>query len=219
MLILEHGLKILFTGDSVTDCGRDRSNCCHLGSGYPFLIASRLGADLAEMELQFFNTGIGGNRISDLKARWVEDCIALKPDIVSILIGVNDTWHEFGSANGVEIPRYERFYRELIEWTQRELPSVKLVLLEPFVLCFGAVSDPWLPEIAERARIVRTLAEEYSALFVPLQDLFSEAAKKAPPSHWLVDGVHPTAAGHQLIADAWLRAVSPLLPGKTEESL
>ena len=190
-----------------------------LGPGYPGMIAARLACDRPGVEWDFINRGISGNRVVDLYARWKIDALNLKPDFLSILIGVNDTWHEFGSANGVEIPRYERFYRELIEWTQRELPSVKLVLLEPFVLCFGAVSDPWLPEIAERARIVRTLAEEYSALFVPLQDLFSEAAKKAPPSHWLVDGVHPTAAGHQLIADAWLRAVSPLLPGKTEESL
>ena len=215
---------ILFQGDSITDCGRAACGGAGfdskgLGPGYPGMIAARLACDRPGVEWDFINRGISGNRVVDLYARWKIDALNLKPDFLSILIGVNDTWHEFGSPNGVEIPRYERFYRELIEWTQRELPSVKLVLLEPFVLCFGAVSDPWLPEIAERARIVRTLAEEYSALFVPLQDLFSEAAKKAPPSHWLVDGVHPTAAGHQLIADAWLRAVSPLLPGKTEESL
>lgn len=207
MLILEHGLKILFTGDSVTDCGRDRSNCCHLGSGYPFLIASRLGADLAEMELQFFNTGIGGNRISDLKARWVEDCIALKPDIVSILIGVNDTWHSFSGKEVIPPEVFRKDYREIIEKTLDALPLVQLILMEPFAFPIDEQRASFRPDLDLKIHVVRELAREFADAFLPLDGLFAEASCRAPMTHWLGDGVHPTPNGHSLIADAWIDTV------------
>ena len=132
-------------------------------------------------------------------------------DILSILIGVNDTWHEKARQNGVEVPRYEQFYRMLLNWTLKELPEIKLVLLEPFVFPFGAVGEDWIEEIDQRREVVAGIAKDYGAVFVPLQSILNNALKVAPQEHWLADGVHPMPAGHQLIADAWIKAAAPLL--------
>lgn len=204
---------ILFQGDSITDCGRSREPFdtlppgSGLGSGYPTLIASRLLCDRPEVKWNFLNTAISGNRVVDLYARWKIDTLNLKPDVLSIMIGVNDTWHEMSRQNGVEVPRYARIYHELLEWTKTTLPKIKLVLLEPYVLPFGAVGEQWPAEIDERRKVVKDLAKEFKAVFIPTQTLLNEACKRAPQEHWLKDGVHPAMAGHQLIADAWLAAV------------
>ena len=130
--------KILFQGDSITDAGRARDAALPantgLGLGYPHLIAGRLLSQCPKRGYQFFNRGIGGNRVVDLYARWKVDALNMRPDLISILIGVNDTWHEFGSRNGVEVDRYATVYRMLLEWTRKELPQTKLVICEPFVL-------------------------------------------------------------------------------------
>lgn len=208
---------ILFQGDSITDCGRARIEITDpaylrsgLGPGYPYLIAARLLCDRGR-DFNFYNFGISGNRVVDLYARWKADCINLRPDILSILIGVNDTWHEKARQNGVEVPRYEQFYRMLLDWTLKELPEIKLVLLEPFVFPFGAVGEDWIEEIDQRREVVAGIAKDYGAVFVPLQSILNNALKVAPQEHWLADGVHPMPAGHQLIADAWLKAAAPLL--------
>ena len=206
---------VLFQGDSITDCGRN--NCGGagytnngLGPGYPSLIASRLQCDYPAKDIAFINKGISGNRIVDLYARWRIDGLNLNPDIISILIGVNDTWHEFGNHNGVDVPRYARFYRELLEWSKSTLPNVKFVLLEPFVAP-GLVGKPeFVAEVAERAKVVKGLADEFGAIFLPLQGIFNDAFKRAPENHWTPDGVHPTPAGHQLITDAWLKATADM---------
>lgn len=207
---------ILFQGDSITDCGRSATGgagypAIGLGPGYPGLIGSRLWMDQPSRHWNIINRGISGNRVVDLYARWLVDGINLGPDIVSILIGVNDTWHHFGNNNGVDVPRYDEFYRRLLDWTLEELPKVKFVLLEPFVLTFGAVNKTWLKEIRQRQQVVAKIAADYQTVFVPLQEPFNKAVKLADPAYWLVDGVHPTPAGHQLIADAWLTAAKSLL--------
>lgn len=204
-------LTILFQGDSITDCGRSRDvtapqHGTGLGSGYAALVAARLLCDRPAAGWNFHNRGVSGNRIVDLYARWKIDALNLKPDVISILIGVNDTWHGFGSNNGVEVPRYEQFYRMLMEWTRRELPETGIILIEPFVLPFGAVTDSWLPEIAQRRAVVRKIADEFDTEFVPAQNIFDKAVESASGEHWLTDGVHPQPAGHQLLADAWLEA-------------
>ncbi len=206
---------VLFQGDSVTDCGRATCGGAgfdnhELGPGYPGMIAARMMCDRPEIDWQFINRGISGNRIVDLYARWKKDCINLCPDILSILIGVNDTWHHFGSNNGVEVPRYARFYRELLTWTREALPAVRFILLDPFV-CPG-LSDraKFVPELCERRKVVAELAKEFDAVHIPLQEIFDDAFQRAPEAYWAADGVHPTPAGHQLIADAWLRAAVPL---------
>ena len=210
--MINPGDTILFQGDSITDVGRSREDAAAnssgaLGRGYPLLVASQLLHEQAEDDLEFYNRGNSGNRVVDLYARWKVDAINLAPDLISILIGVNDTWHEFGSRNGVGVERYETIYRMLLEYTKQRLPAVKLVLCEPFVFQHGAVSKEWLPEIEGRRAVVRKLADEFKACFVPFQTALNQALDKAEPTYWTADGVHPTAAGHNVLKDAWLKAV------------
>ncbi len=208
---------VLFQGDSITDCGRGAcGNCGYqangMGPGYPGLVSCRLLLDRPDIKWNFFNRGISGNRVVDLYARWKVDCLNLKPDVVSILIGVNDTWHEFGNQNGVEVPRYERFYREILQWTKDVLPDVKFILMDPFVAPAvpGMEKPEFVPEVTERIAVVEKLAEEFNAIHIPLQDIFNDAFKLAPQEYWTADGVHPSPAGHQLIADNWLKAAKDL---------
>lgn len=201
---------ILFQGDSITDGGRPRE-AEGLGSSYPHLIAARVGADLASAAPRFINRGISGNRVSDMSARWNEDAFYHQPDLISILIGVNDAWRIVSKIPEGTTDRFERFYRSLLEETKEVLPQTQLVLLEPFVLKTGATVEEWSTWntiIPQYQQIVRQLANEFDALFVPLQDMFDDACKRADASYWIHDGVHPTAAGHALIADQWLKAVN-----------
>jgi lysophospholipase L1-like esterase len=155
-------------------------------------------------DLKIFNRGISGNRIVDLYSRIKSDIINLQPDFISILIGVNDTWHEKAHGNGVAVPKYERVYRELLGEVRSALPEVGFVLCEPFVLRCGVVTEEWIAEIDQRRSVVATLAQEFDALLIPFQSIFDDAVKLAPPPYWASDGVHPTAAGHLLMAKAWL---------------
>ena len=207
--------RILFQGDSITDCGRDRSGNTlaagsGLGTGYPTFVAAYLLAHHPETQWDIINRAISGNRIVDLYARWKADALNLRPDILSIMIGVNDTWHEFQSHNGVDVPRYARFYRELLEWTKRELPNIKFILFEPYVHEFGAVGEGWKQEIDQRRAIVKDLAAEFNAAFIPTQTILDNALAKAPQEYWTHDGVHPKAAGHMLFAEEWLKAAKLL---------
>ena len=207
---------VLFQGDSITDCGRVRDNAHNLsqamGPGYPALVAARVQNYDWSKKYNFINRGISGNRVVDLYARWKIDALNLRPDVISILIGVNDTWHEQNWNNGVEPERYDKFYRMLLDWTKDVLPDTKFILLEPFLLKFGFVTDAWVEELDIRRRMVKKIAEDYGAVFVPLQDLISEkAAEAADPELVLVDGVHPSLFGHQLIADQYLKYAGELL--------
>ncbi|MBB6729465.1 SGNH/GDSL hydrolase family protein [Cohnella zeiphila] len=211
------GYTVLFQGDSITDGARGRSEDLNhiLGHGYAYLAASRLGERLASRRPKFINRGISGNRVSDLYARWNEDAFALRPDLISILIGVNDLWRTMaGEPSGVT-DRFERAYRHILEETKEVLPETRLVLCEPFLLKAGATVerwDEWTSRMAAYQATVRDLAEQYGALFVPLQDAFDRAAESAEPAYWIWDGVHPTAAGHQVIADRWLSVVQANVP-------
>lgn len=201
---------ILFQGDSITDCGRNRdadqgpNSRFGLGQGYAFIASAELLATRPADGLCFLNRGISGNRIVDLYARILSDIINLKPDILSVLIGVNDTWHGKAHSNGVPVAKYARIYRELLAEVCSALPGVKFVLCEPFVLRCGVVGDDWVEEIDERREVVEKLAKEFDAVLVPFQSVFDEAVKSAPPEYWAADGVHPTPAGHQLMAKCWL---------------
>lgn len=200
-------MKILFLGDSITDAGRDRSRPDSLGAGYPLLVSARLGAGRPGA-FTFRNTGVGGDRSVDIYARIKRDCWNWSPDVLSLLAGVNDVWHELGEdRNGVDAERFYRVYRMLAEDTLARLPDVTLLLMEPFVLPGTGTCGSWETfsrEVALRAQAVREVAGEVRAHFLPLQALLDEACRRCPPEYWLLDGVHPTPAGHQLIADAWL---------------
>lgn len=204
---------VLFQGDSITDCRRDRENApgandLHsLGAGYAKLVAAEILSQRPEAGLQFLNRGISGNRSVDLYARIKSDFINLNPNVVSILIGVNDTWHEKRGGNGVSVPKYERLFRDLLTEIREALPAVRLVLCDPFVLPCGVVTEDWISEVGERREVVGQLARDFQAVHVPFQADFDKAMEKAPPAYWAYDGVHPTVAGHMIMAKSWLRHV------------
>jgi lysophospholipase L1-like esterase len=206
---------ILFQGDSITDAGRVRDNQnandpAGLGCGYVFYAAGLLHEALPGGKLAVHNRGIGGDRVIDLQHRWQADTLDLKPNVLSVLIGVNDTWHGTGSGmpeNGVPLDRYELVYRQILGEAKDQLPGLKVVLCEPFVLPCGAVNDLWFPEFTERRQIVKKLAHEFDAVFVPFQSVFDQAQGRGTPEAWTADGVHPTLAGHMLLAKTWFEAV------------
>lgn len=206
--------RILFQGDSITDCGRNREDFYGLGNGYPLLIKAALGAECPG-EYEFINRGIGGNRVVDLYARIKIDFINLKPDYASIYIGVNDTWHEIARENGVDTAKFEKIYTMLIDEVQAACPGIKLMIIAPFVLEGSAtcnteeIPDRWQRfqvDVAEKAEVSRKLAEKYGLPLLELQPVFDEACKSAPADYWTRDGVHPTPCGHELIKQLWLDA-------------
>lgn len=203
-------MKILFQGDSITDTGRtyDRGSMDALGQGYATMVAGELGYENPG-KYTFENRGISGNRIVDLYSRIKADMWNLKPDVVSILIGVNDVLHEFMFDNGVDCDRFERVYDMLIEDTYKALPGVKLILMEPFVAKGALTEENWDfadKEVKLRAEAVKRLAQKHNAVFVPLQCHFDELMSSHDASYWIADGVHPTVFGHKLIKDKWLEA-------------
>ena len=206
------GVTVLFQGDSITDCGRDRTvsgpnAAAALGNGYPLLIASRLLAERAEAGYRFFDRGVSGNTVPDCEGRWQADTLALAPDVLSILIGVNDYWHTLNGSYKGTADDYEHQYSALLAMTRAALPDVRVVILEPFVLRTGVVTDQWFPAFDERRKVAQRVAKGAGATFLPTQDLFDRLSREAPPSYWSADGVHPTAAGHGAIADLWMEAV------------
>ena len=203
---------ILFQGDSITDADRDRDCDTKYGLGYPLLVAGKVGFD-RPLAYRFLNRGVSGNCIVDVYARIKQDIINLCPDVMSILIGVNDVWHELNEQNGVDAAKYERIYGMMVEEIQAALPKCKIMILEPFVT-HGIATDPnwevFSSEVAGRAAAAKRIAEKYALTFIPLQSVFDAAAEKAPASYWTQDGVHPTTAGHELIAREWIRAFEAL---------
>jgi len=203
---------ILFQGDSITDAHRDRSrqnanDAKSLGDGYPFMIASDLLRDYPEKRLTVYNRGISGNKVPDLQSRWQTDCLDLKPNVLSVLVGVNDIWHKLGGRYDGTVEDYRTGLTALLQQTQDALPQIRIVLCEPFVLRCGAVTDKWFPEFTERLEVARSVAKEQSLTRVPFQEMFDEAVKEAPPQYWAADGVHPTLAGHSLMAKTWRNVV------------
>lgn len=209
---------VLFIGDSITDAGRnyeladEANNPAGLGRSYVFHIAARLLETCdPDNRLQIFNRGISGNRITNLAERWDTDVIALKPTLVSIFIGINDTWHGVAKGtpeNGVPLDRFDRIYRELIEKTQRELPDTRLILCEPFVTETGAVLElDFHPDVDERQKLVQQIAKDFNLTRVPFQSVINDALDHLSPEQLAADGVHPTIAGHLVLARAWLNTV------------
>ena len=204
---------ILFVGDSITDAGRNREDPRNLGQGYPCFIAGRLGLS-APGKYHFLNRGISGDRVVDIYARIKQDILNLKPDVVSILVGINDVWHEMDFRNGINASKFEKIYRMLLEEIREALPNTKIILIEPFVLKGTATATQltwFIEEVTARANAVRKLAAEFSLPFLPLQADLNELAKQAPEEYWLIDGVHPTVNFHQYIADKWIHSFEKYL--------
>jgi lysophospholipase L1-like esterase len=211
------GLKkdgvILFQGDSITDCGRNRENTvCNtfeqLGSGYALFTATQLLKTQAALQLKIYNRGVSGHKVFQLRDRWEAETLAFMPDVLSILIGVNDHWHTLAHGYKGTVEVYENDLRALLAYTKAKLPAVQLVLCEPFALRGGAAIDEpqWFPVFDGYRQSLRKLADEFKAVFVPFQSAFDEAVKLAPVRYWSADGVHPDLPGRQLMADVWLEA-------------
>jgi lysophospholipase L1-like esterase len=211
---LSKGDTILFQGDSITDWGRNRSEehipnrPAQLGSGYVLFTAAGILANQADKELKIYNRGISGNKVFQLAERWEKDCIDLKPNILSILIGVNDFWHTKSHDYKGTVVEYEADYRTLLARTKKELPEVKIVVCEPFIIHGGtALDETWERDFAPYREAAKALAQEFELTFVPFQTVFNEALKKAPAQYWGPDGVHPAMPGAQLMAQAWIKNV------------
>jgi lysophospholipase L1-like esterase len=207
---LQQGSRILFQGDSITDAGRDKSKQDEandfdmLGKGYVKVAAYYLLAKYADLKFKIYNRGISGNKVPDLAARWDADCIDLKPDVLSILVGINDYWHTvaFGNKYQGTAEDYQRGYTELLARTKQALPDVQIVVCEPF-----ALRDNWVEVLKPRRAGAQAAAESVGALWVPYQAMFDAAvAAGSPGQHWLWDGVHPTEHGQGLMAALWLSA-------------
>ena len=195
-----HNLTILFQGDSITDAGRKSKHNESLGDGYVMMAAAWLSALYPEFHLKFFNRGVGGNRVRDLRNRWKKDCLDLRPNLVSILVGVNDVSWKASSTES-----FSADYRAILEQTQQL--KCQMILLEPFLVPSKGDFLEETEELKKKIEVVRKLANEFETKLIPLSSLFAEACTKREPSFWALDGVHPTLAGHALIAQSWIKGI------------
>ena len=219
---LPQNARILFQGDSITDGGRWHSDDPNhiFGQSYAYLIAAQCGGHYPDKGWTFINRGISGNKVTDLAARWQADTIAEQPTVLSVLVGVNDTnaVMDGREESGAAITEYEATYDRLLEEAQAKLPNVQFVLCEPFILKLGRTQDRyerWTEEIKLRQAVVEKLAKKYHAPVVHFQKVFDDACKRAPADYWIWDGIHPTYAGHQLMADEWLRTINAFYEAKS----
>ncbi len=211
---LNKGDVILFQGDSITDARRDRrteAQANHpgaLGNGYPFLVAGGLLQEHPKLSLQVYNRGISGHKVPDLQNRWQKDTLDLKPTVLSILVGVNDIWHKFAGRYDGTVKDYGTGFTALLKQTREALPHTTIVVCEPFALRCGAVKDEWFPEFDERRAVAKEVAKAAGTLWVPFQTMFDAAiAAGTTPNYWAGDGVHPSLAGHTLMAKTWREIV------------
>ncbi|MDQ1910269.1 SGNH/GDSL hydrolase family protein [Paenibacillus sp. GD4] len=204
-LRIRQGETVLFIGDSITDAGRQYENPNDLGKGYVLMAAGLLSAARPDLQLTFFNRGIGGNRVGDLEQRWQSDCLDLKPDVVSVLLGINDVARGFDRNEPIPAPEFAERYGKLLTAAKEQLGS-RLIILEPFVLPTSDIRRQWREDLDLKIHALRDLAREIGAAYIPLDGLFAQASTQAPCTYWAPDGVHPSPAGHALIASAWLKA-------------
>ncbi|OKS85329.1 SGNH/GDSL hydrolase family protein [Mucilaginibacter polytrichastri] len=210
---LETGNIILLQGDSITDWGRDKTKnepntTAALGSGYAMQAAAGLLYKYADKNLQVYNKGISGNKVYQLAERWDNDCLNIKPNVLSILIGVNDFWHTLTGGYKGTVDIYTSDFKKLLDRTKQALPDIKLIIGEPFaVKGVKAVDDKWYPAFNAYRASAKDIADQYDAVWIPYQSIFDKAQEIAPGSYWTIDGVHPSVAGAQLMAHAWLETV------------
>jgi len=205
-------MKILFQGDSITDAGRARDNDANVGVGYPLLVKAELGFEFPG-KYEFVNRGVSGSRIVDIYARIKDYIINLEPDVMSILIGVNDVWHEFAHQNGVSADKYFKIYDMLIDEVKTALPDIKIMIMEPFILKGPATEEKWESfdaEVKKRAAMAKKISEKYNLTYIELQNGLDKLSKNIETTYWVADGVHPTAMGHEYIKQEWIKAFKAL---------
>lgn len=204
---------VLFQGDSITDFHRKRSdNDANspeaMGIGYAAHAATDLLFRYPEQQLKIYNRGVSGNKVFQLADRWDTDCLNMKPDVLSILVGVNDYWHTLVRGYKGTVETYRHDYRALLQRTKDKLPDVKLIIGEPYAIPgVKSVTKAWFPAFDAYREAARQVADEFGAVFIPYQRIYDKALKLAPGSYWTIDGVHPTMAGAGLMAHAWMETV------------
>ncbi|MCV2232608.1 SGNH/GDSL hydrolase family protein [Acholeplasma manati] len=196
-------MRLLFQGDSITDCNRNRENPFDLGHGY----VKKIQAALPNHEV--LNRGISGNRTIDLLMRWQKDTLDLKPDVLSIFVGINEVWHYHYDQKVLTPMMYEDYYKNLIKQVKYLLPNTKILLIEPFVFPIGVYQKSWDVELIEEQAIVRKLAQLYDTAFLPLQEILNQKLNEHTMADIADDGVHPTDLGHEIIKDAILDTIKP----------
>ena len=201
-------IKILFQGDSITDAGRDRRNYHHLGAGYPQYAAALIEEAYPDVEFEFINFGIGGNRTCELFDRLYADCIAFQPDIVSVLIGINDIWHRYGHKIATTDEQIEVNYRSILERLKKET-NAKILMLQPYTE--GEKQAHMRADVEKVKPIVNGLADKYADAYVKLDDLMHADENYGKPDYFTKDGVHPTPCGAAFIAKHYVEAISPLI--------
>jgi lysophospholipase L1-like esterase len=213
----DKGLVFLFQGDSITDGNRGRNMDPNhiMGHGYAFSVASRIGADFPGAGFSFFNRGISGNKVPDLQKRWQTDTLDLKPDVLSILIGINDTAASVEKPDeGPGVEEFEKGFRELLQASKAGNPEIVFVLGIPFVYPIGNRKEQWQlwqEGTQSRAEVVRKLSKEFDAVVVDYPSAFAKVIEKPDPSYWIWDGIHPTVFGHEIMAREWINQVSTRL--------
>lgn len=207
---IDNNDTLLFIGDSITDTGRDRLDGKNLGQGFPLLIAAYLQTHFPEKRLTVLNRGVGGDRLIDVKNRWEEDCLIINPDIVTLMIGINDTWTNQNDGKEVteaELTEFESNYRFLLK-SLHQRTDARVVLMEPFVLPFPKDRVEWRADLDPRIQIVRKMARDYQTDLIPLDGLLNAEGIRNGFSYYTGDdGVHPTVAGHGLIAQFWIENI------------
>lgn len=212
-LAKETGLIFLFQGDSITDGNRGRSTDPNhsMGHGYAFAVASRVGADFPEYNFQFYNRGVSGNTVTDLQKRWQDDTIAFQPNVLSMLVGINDTDATVNRpAEAIPIGQFETTYRDLLASSQRANPDILFVLGIPFVYPVGKRSENWVrwrDETAKQQDVVRKLGTEFNAVIVDYPAVLDKAIARKDAEYWVWDGIHPTVFAHELMAREWIKQV------------
>ena len=199
-LSLTYNPTILFQGDSITDAGRKSNHNESLGDGYVMLASAWLSALFPEYHMKFYNRGVSGNRVRDLRHRWKKDCLELRPNLVSILIGVNDiNWKATSTES------FQSDYQNILEQTQQL--NCKIILLEPFLVHSNGSFLKLNEELNKKIEVIRKLSREFETKLIPLNDIFMKVCNRSPPSFWSLDGAHPTLAGHALISQSWIKSV------------
>jgi lysophospholipase L1-like esterase len=204
-------MRILFQGDSITDAGRDFRNYYNMGNGYPKYASALIRETFPDANIEFINLGISGNRTDQLFDRLYPDAIAFEPDVVSILIGINDIWHRHG-ANRIETTdeQVATNYRAILTRLKKQT-NAKIIMLSPFLLD-NEEKEAWRVELESILPIIRSLADEFADAYIPLDELFAQALKTQPePKFYSADGVHPNANGAEFIGKHYFEAIAPFI--------
>ncbi|NLP12263.1 MAG: GDSL-like Lipase/Acylhydrolase [bacterium ADurb.Bin478] len=202
------GQTVLFLGDSITDCGRNREEVASLGTGYPAKVAHIHHALYADNQVRFINKGLSGARISDLISMNTTDILEIAPDFISILVGINDVWRRYDANTPRPVREFAAHYASLLELIKSSLPQTTILIMEPFLLPTMPDKACWREDLDPKIQIVREMAARYADYYIPLDGMMAaNCVAKYRPEELSADGVHPTDTGHALIASAFLKTL------------